>query len=199
MPKRGIKVLSGKHNPSQPRGSLRHLLLRITLLPGFEENWKRVYLSITDVTEREKLLQDQKKQESRLLHLQKMESLGQLAGGIAYDFNNVMGAIMGYSSMGVMLAESKKQIHDTFQSILEASSRASELANRLLVLTKEQEMRFQTVELHSLLQETLNMAGAGYPGVELIPGFHPDPIPVKVDQGQIQQVFLNLFINSIDA
>jgi len=181
------------------KGNLRHLLLRITLLPGFEESWKRVYLSITDVTEREKLVQDQKKQESRLLHLQKMESLGQLAGGIAHDFNNVIGAIMGYGSMGVMLAESDKQIHDTFQSILEASSKASELANRLLVLTKEQEMRLQTVELHSLLQETLNMAGAGYPGVELIAGFHPDPIPVKVDQGQIQQVFLNLFINSIDA
>lgn len=146
-----------------------------------------------DITERHRL-------EEQLLQSQKMEAIGQLAGGVAHDFNNILMVIMGYGAMlkgDGLLAPGQKEKVD---HILEYADRAAQLTSSLLAFSRKQVMRLQPANLNDIiLQVQKFLARVIGEDVQLRSAVSAEPLPVRVDSGQIEQVLMNLVTNARDA
>ncbi|WP_307873099.1 ATP-binding protein [Paractinoplanes ovalisporus] len=135
---------------------------------------------------------------------QRLESLGQLAGGVAHDFNNILGVIVNYASFVVEEAESEqpdvRMIASDARQVVRATERATHLTHQLLAFARREVVRPQLLDLNALiagleprLRET---AGAG---VTLLARPGPDVPPVVCDPGRIEQMLVNLAQNARDA
>ena len=148
---------------------------------------------LTDLDERKTL-------QMQMLHAQKMQAMGQMAGGVAHDFNNLLTAIIGFSDL---LLQKHKQGDPSFSDIMQIknnANRASALVGRLLTFSRKQplkpkllDMADEFSDLASLLRRSIGAR------VELQTDFPPDLGFVKVDPQQLMQVFLNLAVNARDA
>jgi signal transduction histidine kinase/CheY-like chemotaxis protein len=148
--------------------------------------------SFRDVTDRSRL-------EHELRHAQKMEAVGRLAGGIAHDFNNLLTAIIGHSDL--LLAQlDETPSRRAAEQIKSASERATSLTSQLLAFGRKQFLQPKVVDLNEVVE---GMGGLLAPllgeTVELTITAAPEPVPVLVDRGQIEQVVANLVINARDA
>jgi PAS domain S-box-containing protein len=154
--------------------------------------------SIAIDRENEKL----KKEElnTRLLQSQKMESVGQLAGGIAHDFNNLLTAIQGYA---MLLADGFPEgdaRSGDIREILEATKRASSLTNQLLTFSRKQITRLQDTDINGVIAGFQHML-TRLLGEDIKLSFILDPAlaNVRADRNQLEQVLMNLAVNSRDA
>ncbi len=152
------------------------------------------FLSISeDITEQRHL-------EERLRHAQKMESVGQLASGVAHDFNNILTVIQGHA---MLLTEGQHLDADTMHSlkqIAESSRRAAELTRQLLAFSRKQILKARPLDLNHLLGNLTGMLGPllGEP-IQLQLEYAPDLPPTLADSTMIEQVIMNLAVNSRDA
>ena len=147
----------------------------------------------TDITPRRQL-------EEQLRQSQKMEAVGRLAGGIAHDFNNVLTAILGYSQMLLAdLAEGDQRREDV-QEIEHAATRAATLTRQLLAFSRRQVLQPQILDLNALV-ENLDRFLRRLIGEDIDLRVHPgsDLWLVSADSGQMEQVIMNLAVNSRDA
>ncbi len=155
---------------------------------------RRAFLSLAiDVTERLSL-------EAQLRQSQKMESVGQLAGGIAHDFNNLLTVISGH--VGLLLAKEKfaPQIADSLKEISEASKRAADLTRQLLMFSRKQIIQLQVVDLNEVVNNVGKMLRRILgEDISLDVDYSPSLPCIKADLGMIEQVLLNLAVNSRDA
>ncbi len=146
-----------------------------------------------DVTERLSL-------EAQLRQSQKMESVGQLAGGIAHDFNNLLTVITGHA--GILLAREQlsPQIAEPLKEISEAARRAAELTRQLLTFSRKQVLQTQFVDLNEAVSNIGKMLRRILgEDITLDLNFSPALPAVKADLGMLEQVLLNLAVNSRDA
>ena len=145
-------------------------------------------------------ISERKKLEEQLRQSQKMEAIGQLAGGVAHDFNNVLTVIMGF---GQMLQHSLPVGDPKFahmEQILNAADRAAHLTKSLLAFSRKQVMRLQQVELNDLTRNhTKFLVRIIGEDVTLKTSFSEQPLHVLADSGQIEQVLMNLATNARDA
>ena len=147
-----------------------------------------------DITERRAL-------EQQLRHAQKFEAIGQLAGGIAHDFNNVIGAILGWAELGEeQAASSDARLATYFNKIHVQCDRVTALIRQLLAFARRQILEPRNLNLNQSVQDVLSLVG-GVIGkdVELHTILAEDLAVVRVDPTQIEQVLMNLCINSRDA
>ncbi|MFI5889744.1 ATP-binding protein [Actinoplanes sp. NPDC051513] len=146
---------------------------------------------VADVTE-------QKSIEAQLHQAQKLEAVGQLAGGLAHDFNNLLTVIDGYAAL--LIAEADEATVSDLVMIRDASSRASALTRQLLTFSRAQTARPQVVDVAELVAgvEVL-LRRLIREDVDLIVTSAAGPTPVRVDPGQLEQVLVNLAINARDA
>jgi PAS domain S-box-containing protein len=147
-----------------------------------------------DITERRSL-------EQQLRQAQKFEAIGQLAGGIAHDFNNVIGAILGWAELGEEKAASSGETYATyFGKIRTQCDRVTGLVHQLLAFARRQILEPRNLSLNQSVQDVLNLLG-GVIGkdIELNTCLAEDLAFVLVDPTQIEQVLMNLCINSRDA
>lgn len=146
-----------------------------------------------DITER-RLLEEQLKQ------AQKMEAVGRLAGGVAHDFNNLLMIISGYSELLLDNLASKEQLLKTVKEVRQACDRATALVRQLLAFSRKQVLEPRIVDLNTVIEDMHRMLprliGEDIE-VLTIPGKNLGK--VKVDPWQIEQVLLNLAVNSKDA
>ena len=150
-------------------------------------------LIVTDITERLSL-------ESQLRQAQKLESIGQLAGGVAHDFNNMLSAIIGYTDLLLMDANEGDPIRDDLMSIRKSADRAAGLTRQLLAFSRKQTLQPRVLNLNDVVADLENMLRRLIgEDVELatVPG--SDLGQVKADPGQIEQVIMNLAVNARDA
>jgi two-component system, cell cycle sensor histidine kinase and response regulator CckA len=142
----------------------------------------------------------QKELEAQLLQSQKMEAIGQLAGGVAHDFNNLLTVICGYGDLLSKLPALTEEGHEYTNEILHAARRAAQLTRQLLAFGRRQVMQATTVDLNTIVAdlEKLLRRLIGE-DVELRIVTSTDSAFVKVDPGQIEQVVMNLAVNSRDA
>jgi PAS domain S-box-containing protein len=154
---------------------------------------------VEDITEKEQL-------EQRLRQSQRLESLGQLAGGVAHDFNNLLGIIIGYASVCVQDLEAPpadsatKRLHNDLQEILGAAQRAANLTRQLLSFARAEVAQTQVIDLHRVIAGVEQMLRRTIgEDIELQIHLSPEPQPIKADPGQIEQVLLNLVVNARDA
>jgi two-component system, cell cycle sensor histidine kinase and response regulator CckA len=184
IPEETIKTKSGKD-----------LILHTKKIPLFDGQGRvRFLLGISeDVTARKHL-------EEQLLQSQKMEAVGQLAGGVAHDFNNILMVIMGF---GAMLKSDPSLIpdqKDKVEQILEAADKAAQLTSSLLTFSRKQVMRLRTANLDDIIQQVQRFL-VRVIGEDVLLKYIPseEELFLKVDSGQIEQVLINLATNARDA
>jgi PAS domain S-box-containing protein len=138
--------------------------------------------------------------EEQLSQAQKMEAVGQMAGGIAHDFNNILTAVMGYSgflSAAIPAGDPKRADLD---EIIKAGERAAVLTNQLLTFSRKQVVQFSGLNLDQIIPETIKMLRRMIPeNIELRTFLKSAPAIVSGNQGQLEQVILNLAVNARDA
>jgi two-component system cell cycle sensor histidine kinase/response regulator CckA len=141
-----------------------------------------------------------KQLEEQLRQAQKMEAVGMLAGGIAHDFNNLLTIINGYGQMLLSgLAESDES-RGSVEQIMKAAERAAELTRQLLTFSRRQVIRPKVLDLNTLVAAAAVMLRrliGEHIELRIVAG--PDLVKVHADPGQLEQVILNLAVNSRDA
>lgn len=152
------------------------------------------FLSVfIDVTDRKHL-------EAQLLQSQKMQAVGVLAGGIAHDFNNLLTAISGYSEVMLESMKKRDQNRVLIEEILMAADRATALTNQLLVFSRQEVIDTKILDLTSIIGDMAGMLKRLIgENVNLAIDFDPDLNNINADQGQIEQLIMNLVLNSRDA
>jgi PAS domain S-box-containing protein len=155
---------------------------------------QKVFLSLAmDVTERLNL-------EAQLRHSQKMESIGQLAGGIAHDFNNLLTVINGHASLLMASEKLTARGADSLKEIAEAGKRANALTRQLMTFSRKQDFHPQAVDLNETVNNITKMLRRILgEDIALQVDFAPGVPCIKADLGMIEQVLLNLAVNSRDA
>ena len=150
-------------------------------------------LSFRDVSDRKKL-------EAQLIQSQKIEAVGRLAGGIAHDFNNLLTAINGYSDLLLKQMEKNHPMLREMEEIRKAGERAASLTRQLLAFSRKQILQMKVLDLNAVVSRIDNMLHRVIgEDVTLQTSFGENLWRVKADPGQIEQVLMNLAVNSRDA
>jgi signal transduction histidine kinase/ActR/RegA family two-component response regulator len=138
--------------------------------------------------------------QDRLVNSARMEAVGQLAGGVAHDFNNLITVIKGYAELLMAQIKHDDPLMKYADQISKAGDRASSLTRQLLAFTRKQKAEKQPVDLNLLVTNLLKMlkvlVGEGF---ELVTATNPKLVKVLADPGQLEQVVLNLVVNARDA
>ena len=146
-----------------------------------------------DITERKSL-------EEQLLQSRKMESMGQLASGVAHDFNNMLTAIVGYARLSGAALPSSHPVSDNLKAIRQAADRATSLTRQLLVFARRQPIEPTIFDLNDLIIGFDKMLRRLLEAeIELVVLLSADPVPLKADPTQMEQVLMNLAVNAKDA
>jgi len=137
---------------------------------------------------------------AQLTHIHKMEAIGQLAGGVAHDLNNMLGGVIGAADVlteGGSLTDDQKEIVDL---ILQSSSRAADLTKNLLAFSRKGKILSTPVIIQDIIDTTVSIAEHTIDRQIVIEReIPPEPLEVIGDPGQLQNAFLNLLINARDA
>jgi len=146
-----------------------------------------------DITEKRRL-------EKQLSQIQKMESIGTLAGGVAHDFNNLLTVINGYSEMALMQMDAANPLLGPIEAILRAGKRAKILTSQLLAFSRKQIYKAEIVNINQVIssieQMLLRLIGEDIQVDTIL----PENLPlIKADRSQLEQIFVNLMVNARDA
>lgn len=167
-----------------------------------EDHWIAVYDGerlvategvLRNVTERKRL-------EAQVQQAQKMEAVGQLAGGVAHDFNNILQSILGFTEILLSDTPVENRHYDGLREIRKAAERAAGLTHQLLAFSRRQMIRPTVLDLNDIVVNMLKMLHRLLgEDVRLVTELGADLPSVKADAGQIEQVIMNLAVNARDA
>jgi len=147
----------------------------------------------TDITERKKL-------EDQLRQAQKMEAIGQLAGGVAHDFNNILSAIIGYGHLTMMKMPGDDPNRHNIEQILQSAERATALTQSLLTFSRKQPVKKETLELNTVISKFEKfLLRLLREDIEMNKRYTSEKMTIMADRGQIEQVVMNLVTNARDA
>lgn len=192
---RGDDHWSGEYRFRRADGTDINILERALIVRDSDGSADRVIASLMDVTAR-KQLQDQ------LCRSQRMEAFGQLAAGVAHDFNNFLTTILGYGDLLLHERQIKGALADYVSEIRAAAGRASALTQQLLAFSRRQAMEPVVIEVNSIItkleRSLLRLIGEN---ISVVCDLHheSDGAHIKADPGQITQIILNLAVNARDA
>ena len=156
--------------------------------------------AIEDITEHKRAETERQKLEEQLRHSQKMEAIGQLAGGVAHDFNNLLTAINGYSSLALQRTNPDSRTKTYLEEIRKAGDRAANLTRQLLAFGRKQMLKPVALNLNEVVFDMNKMLRRLIgEDIKFDAKLDPQLKKIKADPGQIEQVLVNLVINSRDA
>ena len=156
--------------------------------------------TMTDVNDRRQAEEDKRHLEAQLHHSQKMEAIGQLAGGVAHEFNNIMTAVIGYAHLLVMKTDEQSQLRHYASQILTSAERASGLTRNLLTFSRKQVAHLHHVNLNETIEKIGKLlARLIREDIDFRTELCGERLTVLADDGQIEQVLMNLVTNARDA
>ncbi len=148
---------------------------------------------IRDITERKQF-------ERRMHQIQKMEAIGQLAGGVAHDFNNILTVIKGHAELAMRRTRKENSLNIHLKEILHGGERACDLVRHLLAFSRLQIIEPRIINVNQVItnleQMLIRLIGED---IKIRTVLAQDLPPIKADPGQIEQIFMNLIINARDA
>jgi len=137
------------------------------------------------------------------LHLrqqQKMESIGNLAGGVAHDFNNLLAVINGYTELIIGKIDVDSTIYSFLKEIEHAGNKAADLTRQLLTFSRKQVIKPKIIQINIIISNLAKMLKRIIgENIEMSMDLHEEVLPIKADPGQIEQLLMNLVINARDA
>ena len=145
-------------------------------------------------------LTSQKRLEAQFQQAQKMEAVGTLAGGIAHDFNNLLQSILGYTEILLMDDQMRTPVHQDLQEIKRATQRGAELTRQLLTFSRKVQSRLRFIDLNKEVIQVERLLRRTIPKmIEIKLHLADDLGTVNADPAQVEQVLMNLAVNSRDA
>jgi nitrogen-specific signal transduction histidine kinase len=158
-----------------------------------EGHLRGVFTIHVDLSERHEL-------EEKLRHAQKLEAVGQLAGGVAHDFNNLLTAISGYAELAYIKAEGDPELQAEIEQISRAGDRAAALTRQLLAFSRKQVLTPKVIDLNALVIDVSAMLSRVIGShITLTTTLSDGECPILADPTQIEQVLINLTVNARDA
>ena len=146
-----------------------------------------------DISERKYL-------EAQFRQAQKMEALGQLAGGIVHDFNNLLTAISGYSQLALLELPEDSKTYQDFVQIKTATDRGRELTQELRMFTRQTSSKKEPLSLNSIVEETHKLLRRTFPPeINIIMKLDPELSGINANASQMSQMLMNLCVNARDA
>ena len=159
-----------------------------------------VLLFLLDVTDRKRLEEDKLAMERQLLHTQKLESLGVLAGGVAHDFNNLLMAMLGNLDIALLTLPGDSEARINIVRAEQAATRAADLTRQMLAYSGRGKFVVEVVQLADMVSECAQLLRTSVPRtIEFNLHLDASIPPVKADPGQIEQVVMNLITNAAEA
>jgi len=155
---------------------------------------------LSDITERKLVEEERERLQMQLTQAQKMEGIGQLAGGVAHDFNNMLGVIIGYSELILDDMDPSQRFRAELEEIQKAARRSADLTRQLLTFARKQTVAPRVLDLNQTVEGMLSMLrrliGENI-NLMWMPG--NGLWPIKMDPSQIDQILANLCVNARDA
>jgi len=174
-------------------GSSCWILGNYTLVPDSSGKETIIEGTLIDITERKRL-------EEQFRQAQKMEAVGQLAGGVAHDFNNLLTSILGYSDLLADRLRGKSPEFEALDEIRKAGERAASLTRQLLAFSRQQVFQPKVLDVNTLMHDLHKMLGRLIgEDIELVTEFDSSVDRIRADASQIEQVIMNLAVNARDA
>jgi signal transduction histidine kinase len=173
---------------------------RIVVAAGFETTWRKVFVTVIDITEQVKLKNENKAFEKQVRQTQKLEAIGSLAGGIAHDFNNILAPIMGRAELMMVENSDNPALREHCQGIVNASKRARDLVKQILTFSRQVDQEIKPVSIADVVREVVQLVRPTLPTTIEIVCRLPDESPwVMADASKLHQVIMNLVTNSFHA
>ncbi|WP_020586887.1 PAS domain S-box protein [Desulfobacter curvatus] len=155
---------------------------------------------IEDISERKQADAEREKLQKQLNQAQKMEAVGRLAGGVAHDFNNMLGVILGYVELAFEKIDPDQELYADFEEIQKAAERSADLTKQLLTFARKQVIAPEVLDLNDAVDSMLKMLRRLIgENIELLWLPADELWPVKIDPSQINQILANLCVNARDA
>jgi two-component system cell cycle sensor histidine kinase/response regulator CckA len=191
------EVASGKSSGDKQflrsHGDGPELFVQIILKPAGDPKDPHLIAVLSDMTEFKSL-------EAQFVQSQKMQAIGQLAGGVAHDFNNLLTAISGHCDLLLLRHDREDQDYSDLIQIHQNSNRAAALVGQLLAFSRKQNLRPEVLDLRDTLADLTHLLNRLVgEKVRLTLNHDPDLMPIRADKRQLEQVIMNLVVNARDA
>ncbi len=152
------------------------------------------------ITERKRMAEDREKMQAQLVQAQKMESVGRLDGGVAHDYNNMLGVIIGNAELALDKLSDDDPLHGDLREILDAARRSADITSQLLAFARWQIIDPKEIDLNETVEHMLKMLRRLI-GEDINLSWQPGrgAMPVFMDPSQLDQLLANLLVNARDA
>ncbi|HTD67355.1 MAG TPA: PAS domain S-box protein, partial [Candidatus Limnocylindria bacterium] len=192
MSKQGQGAYDEVYRINRPDGSVRWIHDRAFPVRDAQGDVLRIVGLAEDITKEREL-------EEQFRHAQKMESIGQLAGGVAHDFNNLLTVISGHASLLLTDFKLEEDAQDSVEQISLASERAANLTRQLLTFSRRQLMQTRELNLDDVIESVIKML-VRVLGADINLQFTRSKLPpIFADAGMLEQILMNLAVNARDA
>ncbi|PKN20868.1 MAG: hypothetical protein CVU71_03565 [Deltaproteobacteria bacterium HGW-Deltaproteobacteria-6] len=196
--KAGRDVLSREFQFRRKDGVVRSALYSVRSIQIAEDTC--AIFSMQDITDLKRLEEDRQNLEQQLFHAQKMDAIGQLAGGVAHDFNNMLSVIIGNTEMAMRKVDSPEFLRNALEDTMNAAKRSADLTRQLLAFARKQTISPEVLDMNDMVTGMLKMLNrligeninlVWMPGRKLW--------NVRIDPSQVDQILVNLVVNARDA
>jgi PAS domain S-box-containing protein len=178
-------------------GGLAHMEQRAAAVHDVDGNVVAVEGILRDTTERVLVEQERQRLEHQLRQNERLDSLGHLAGGVAHDFNNLLAVITGYCGMVADSLSEDDPSHADVEGIRKAAERGASLTRQLLIFSRLEPSRLETIDLNTVVSETRELLSRTLgEDIQFVTRLDPGLRSVTVDRSKMEQVLLNLVMNA---
>ncbi|MCX8028207.1 MAG: response regulator [Thermodesulfovibrionales bacterium] len=181
-------------------GEIIPIELRTYLVKDIDGNNEGMWAIVRDLSEKKRIEAENKRLQEQLIHSQKLEAIGHLAGGIAHEFNNILHAIIGYASLIDLKMQDDDPLKKYLRELIECANRGSSVTRQILSFSRKQSFEMKPVDINEIIRNIEKLLlKLTLHNISLVYELSEGSLTVLADKSQIEQVLINLVINARDA